>query len=124
MKLSQASSNQPQQIIQNKEAQVSPEQQKAAEGIEAIFASKMMDAMRKTVEPSEFSLRNSATDLYQGMLDQEYSEIAARKNSLGLAKQIIDYWLREESKPQYNEKRNHLTGSVSTGGTHESKSDE
>ena len=121
MKLSQVPSqaiNQPKQ-----EAQVSDDQRKAAEGMEAIFTSKMMEAMRKTVEPSEFSLHNSASDLYQGMLDQQYSEIAARKNSIGLAKQILDYWLREESKPQYNKERN-LPGSVSTGGTHESKSDE
>ena len=122
MKLSQVP---PQKVpeTQDTDARVSPEMRKAAEGLESVFTSKMMEVMRKTVEPSEFSLHNSASDMYQGMLDQEYSDIAAKKNSIGLAKQIIDYWLRDQPKPQYNDKRN-IQGSVSTGGTHESESNE
>ncbi len=105
-------------------SRASPEMRKAAEGLEAIFTSEMVKAMRGTVEKSEFSLSNSATDIYQGMLDQEYSEIAAKQNSLGLSEQIVDYWLRSQPNPQYTDNRNHVQGSVSTGGTHESQSNE
>jgi Rod binding domain-containing protein len=99
----------------------------------------MMKAMRETVEPSEFSLHNSATDVYQGMLDQEYSDIAAHQNSLGLSGQIIDYWLRDKANPQYNLNKGVThpardvkaqpvasikSSEMSTGGTHEDQSNE
>ena len=109
---------------------------KAAEGLEATFAANMMKVMRETVEPSEFSLHNSASDIYQGMLDQEYSDIAAHQNSLGLSGQIIDYWLRDKPSPQYNQGKGasskhpvveakadtKSSSEMSTGGTHEDQS--
>ena len=101
-----------------------PEMRQAAEGLEAIFTEEMMKAMRGTVEKSEFSLRNSASDIYQGMLDQEYADIAARQNSLGLSEQIVDYWLRSQANTQYNDHTGRNPGSVSTGGTHEGQSSE
>ena len=73
---------------------VTPEMREAANGLEAAFMSQMIKSMRDTAEPSEFSLHNTASDIYQGMLDQEYADISARSNSLGLSQQIIDYWLR------------------------------
>jgi Rod binding domain-containing protein len=115
---------------------VSPEMREAAQGLESVFTQQMMKVMRSTVEPSEFSLHNSASDIYQGMLDQEYSDIAAKQNSLGLSEQIIDYWLRDKPNPQYSkEKGEHVvkpgSGSkslkvskMSTGGTHEDQSNE
>lgn len=101
-----------------------PEMIRAAEGMEAVFTREMMKAMRGTVEKSEFSLRNSASDIYQGMLDEEYSEIASRQNSLGLAQQIVDYMLRSQANPNYNERVDRNSGSMSTGGTHEGQSSE
>ena len=81
----------------NDDPRISPEMHKAAEGLEAQFTSMMIDAMKKTqAEPNEFSLHNSASDIYQGMLDQEYADISAKGNSLGLSQQIIDYWLRSQ----------------------------
>ncbi len=114
----------PQQKVDD--PRITPEMLKAAQGLESVFTGEMMKAMRTTVEPSEFSLHNSATDIYQGMLDQEYSDIAARQKSLGLSEQIIDYWLRSDSKEQYNKMRNsqhpaHVAGR--TGGTHEGQSE-
>jgi Rod binding domain-containing protein len=107
---------------------------KAAEGLESVFAQQMMKTMRETVEPSEFSLHNSASDIYQGMLDEEYSDMAAKTNSLGLSNQILDYWLREKGSPQYNSHKgvspqtasSHHEGNsrLSTGGTHADQSDE
>lgn len=112
-----------QQKNQKIDTRISPEMRKAAEGLESVFTAEMMKAMRGTVQTSEFSLHNSASDIYQGMLDQEYSDIAAKQNSIGLSGQIIDYWLRDQAKPQYNEIRNPQS-SVRTGGTHESESNE
>jgi len=123
--------------VQKADRHVSPEMQKAAEGLEAVFAQQMMKAMRETVEPSEFSLHNSATDVYQGMLDQEYSDVAAHQNSLGLSGQIIDYWLRDKPDAQYNKGKGvpmhplveakakpQASSKMSTGGTHEDQSNE
>ena len=101
-------------------AQATPEMRKAAEGLEAVFTSQMLKAMRSTVEESEFSLHNSATDIYQGMLDQEYADTAAHMNSLGLSNQIIDYWLRSQPNPQYNKEVTQRR----TGGTNEGQSSE
>lgn len=70
---------------------VDPTIRKAAEGLEAMFVNTMMQAMRNTVEESEFSLENPATKIYRGMLDSEVSNQAARTNSIGLADQIIAY---------------------------------
>jgi Rod binding domain-containing protein len=112
---------------QKVDRKVTPEMRKAAEGLEAVFTSQLMKVMRTTVEPSEFSLHNSATDVYQGMLDEEYSDMAAKQNSLGLSEQIIDYWLRDKATPQYNQGKGATahsgsSGKVSTGGTHEDQS--
>jgi Rod binding domain-containing protein len=97
------------------DSRVTPEMRQAAEALESQFVSMMMDAMRKNEgEPSEFSLHNSASDIYQGMLDQHYADISAKSNSLGLSQQIIDYWLRSQPDPKYNGDR-----SIGTGGTDE-----
>jgi Rod binding domain-containing protein len=79
----------------------SPEMIQAAENMEAHFTEMMMKAMRETVEDSEFSLHNSATNIYQSMLDDEYSQTSARVNPLGLSDQILDYLLRSQPNPQY-----------------------
>jgi Rod binding domain-containing protein len=109
---------------QNDDPRITPEMREAAEGLEANFTAEMMKAMRGTVDESEFSLNNTGTQIYQGMLDQNYAEIAARGNSLGLSGQIIDYLLRSQPKEPYN-KEGHTQPTVTrTGGTHEGKSGE
>lgn len=80
---------------------VDPQLVEAAEGLEAVFVDEMMKAMRKTVEPSEFSMNNSATEIYQGMLDSQYAESAAKAQNIGLSDMIVDYW----SRPQYTNNR-------------------
>lgn len=109
---------------------ITEEMRKAAEGLEAVFTGEMLKAMRNNVDESEFSLKNSATEIYQGMLDSEYSEIAAKQNSLGLSQQILDYWLRSMPQEQYNDRRNPQVQepvkagkSGRTGGTHEGQSE-
>ena len=124
MKMPPASLSPPLQDQKNDDPRITPEMRKAAEGLEAIFTSEMMKAMRGTVQKSEFSLRNSGSDIYEGMLDQEYAETSARQNAIGLSGQIIDYWLRSMPDPKYNQKRSPDAGPMRTGGTHEDQSNE
>ncbi|MBS1959349.1 MAG: rod-binding protein [Bdellovibrionales bacterium] len=109
---------------------ITKEMREAAQGLEAVFTGEMLKAMRSNVDESELSLKNSATEIYQGMLDSEYAEISAKQNSLGLGRQILDYWLRSMPQDKYNERRNSQvqepvkTGSSRrTGGTHEGQSE-
>lgn len=110
-------------ISVDRDPRVTDEMREAADGIEAMFTGEMLKAMRKTVETSEYSLQNSASEIYQSLLDQEYAQIAANKNALGLSEQIIEYWLRSMPEPQYNGERTSPI-SPSTGGTNEGQSGE
>src|SRR5215510_7220579 len=58
--------------------QVDPQVLKAAEGMEAMFLDYMMKVMRQTVPKSEMDLNSPATEVYQGMLDSETAQRAAR----------------------------------------------
>jgi len=94
---------------------VDPATRDAAQGMEAMFLDYMMQTMRKSVGKSEMSLDNGASEIYQGMLDSEYSQRAARAGGVGLAEQIVAYL----QSARYNE------GEVArgTGGTsHEDQS--
>ncbi len=70
---------------------VDPATREAAQGMEAMFLDYMMQTMRKSVGKSEMSLSNGASEIYQGMLDSEYSQRAARAGGVGLAEQIVAY---------------------------------
>jgi Rod binding domain-containing protein len=117
-----------QKIDPRTDRRVTQEMRDAANGLESVFTQQMLKVMRGTVEESEFSLHNTATEVYQGMLDQEYSDMSARQNSLGLSNQILDYWLRSMPSPQYNDKSKdpqpQATRPVAgrTGGTNEGQS--
>lgn len=69
--------------------QVDPKLREAAQGFEKLFLNQLMKTMRRTVPESEAGLENGATKIYRGMLDSEYSEIAARTGGIGLSDQII-----------------------------------
>lgn len=84
----------------NKRQNIDPALVEAAQGMEAMFLNEMNKAMRNTIEHSDFSLNNSASDIYQSMLDSEHAEIAARQSPVGLSDLILDSWTREE----YNNK--------------------
>ncbi len=70
---------------------IDPATREAAQGMEAMFLDYMMQTMRKSVGKSEMSLSNGASEIYQGMLDSEYSQRAARAGGVGLAEQIVAY---------------------------------
>ncbi len=77
----------------------------AAEGMEALFIDYLMQQMRKTVPKdadNPFSLNNSATEIYQGMLDSAYAEKAAANNGMGLAKTLVEHLLPPGTTSGYN----------------------
>jgi flagellar protein FlgJ len=61
---------------------------KAAQGLEELFLSTMLEQMRKTVPKGEWS--NSAADTFQSMFDSELAKQVAQNGSFGLANQVID----------------------------------
>ncbi len=70
---------------------VDPQTLQAAEGMEAMFLDYMMKTMRQSVPKNEMMPDSAAVDVYQGMLDSEYAQTAARAGGVGLADQIIAY---------------------------------
>jgi Rod binding domain-containing protein len=80
-------------------AQFNPDQvpegvKKAAQGMEAMFLSQMYKAMRKTVPNSPMSMNSNASKIYQGMLDWEYAQTAARTGGVGLSDLVVAYLMR------------------------------
>lgn len=59
----------------------------AAQGMEEQFASLLIKEMKKSVEKNEDS--STAMNLYESMLDQEYSRIMAEQGKLGISDAII-----------------------------------
>ncbi len=72
-------------------SKVDPSIVKAAEGMEAMFIDYMMNVMRQTVPKNDLDLESPASEIYRGMLDQEYAEKAAHLGGFGLADEIIAY---------------------------------
>jgi Rod binding domain-containing protein len=80
-------------------SKVDPSLLKAAEGMEAMFIDYMMQVMRQSVPENGFGLDSSASKIYQGLLDTEYAQMAAKQGGVGLAEQIIAYL----SEQRYNQ---------------------
>ncbi|HAR44562.1 MAG TPA: hypothetical protein DCS07_18335 [Bdellovibrionales bacterium] len=121
-------------VIPVDRSKVDPQTLKVAQGMEAMFLDIMMKAMRQTVPENGMDLENVGTRVYQGMLDSEYVEKAARAGGIGLSDQIIAYL----ESHRYNSNRGYVdpaarqgmvkpsdpTGNARlTGGTHEGQLD-
>lgn len=65
----------------------------AAQQFEALFVQMMMKSMRDAI-PTSGLLNSSATDTYQQMLDQQWSQVVASKG-VGLADVLIEQLKRE-----------------------------
>jgi len=61
---------------------------KSCQDFEAIFIQSVFKAMRKTVPESGLFTKNTSTETFQEMLDQEIATNISRKQSLGLADQM------------------------------------
>ncbi len=65
---------------------------KQAEQFEAMFLSKMIETMRKTVQESDLfgDPESPSRGIYRSMLDSEYSKLMAETQNFGLAEMIMD----------------------------------
>lgn len=70
-------------------AQPTEEEIAAAQGMEAIFVSQMIEEMRKSIPENELMPTSHAEKIYRSMLDQEYSNIISRSNQFGIADQVL-----------------------------------
>lgn len=61
---------------------------KSCQDFEAIFIQSMFKAMRKAVPNSGLFSRNTGTEMFQEMIDQEIATEIARRQSFGLADQM------------------------------------
>jgi flagellar protein FlgJ len=62
----------------------------ACYGMETLFIENLFDAMRKTVNESDFFGQSLAKDIFSDMLYSEYAKLSARSDQFGLAKQIYE----------------------------------
>ncbi|MEN9810450.1 MAG: hypothetical protein RLZZ488_2017 [Pseudomonadota bacterium] len=72
--------------------------EKAAQEFETMFVDMMVKSMRQTAQPEEMS---NAEDIYQGMLDSEYSKSMTSANNFGIREQILN-WM-EQADPSLKE---------------------
>jgi flagellar protein FlgJ len=71
------------------------EAEKVAQDFETMFVELMVKSMRQTAQREDLS---NAEDVYQGMLDSEYSKGMAASRSFGIKEQVLN-WL-EQTDPQ------------------------
>ncbi|KAA3659027.1 MAG: hypothetical protein DWQ10_09810 [Calditrichaeota bacterium] len=64
------------------------QQKKATEQFESLFASMLFSAMRKAMAPDGFFGSGSSGDIFQGIMEQRFGEIVARRNQLGIAEML------------------------------------
>jgi flagellar protein FlgJ len=67
---------------------------KAAADFEAVFLGIMMKSMRDSVQKSGLVDGGNSEDIYQSMLDTEYTKQMANQNFTGLSRAIEDQLLR------------------------------
>lgn len=58
---------------------------KACDDFESIFLKMMFDSMRATVQKTEISPTDSGRDIFEGMLDDELMNQAAKSGGVGLS---------------------------------------
>lgn len=64
-----------------------------AEEFETLFVDMMMKSMRSTAKPEESS---NAQEIYQGMLDAEYSKSMTGSHDFGIRSMLLD-WMKQNS---------------------------
>ena len=88
--------------------QTNEELMDAAQQFEALFIQQMLSAMRDTVPESDLLDGGFAQEVYEGMLDQEYSDQMAKTGSFGLADKIYEQFTADyaglslEDKPHFS----------------------
>jgi Rod binding domain-containing protein len=101
--------------------QVPDNVRQAAEGMEAMFIDTMIRTMRQSVPNSEYSLSNSATEIYQSQLDSEHAQKAVQSGGFGLADQIIAYLMSDRYNQKVDKESTQPVNQAQHGGSHESR---
>ncbi len=83
--------------LENK-AKSDQEVQKAAQDFEAVLLNMVLKAMWKTVPKSDLFEKNSATNIYEGLMHSSLSEEMASNGGLGIAKVLAQQLRREQKK--------------------------
>ncbi|MEN9826023.1 MAG: hypothetical protein RI953_1768 [Pseudomonadota bacterium] len=86
------------------------EAEKAAQEFETLFVDMMVKSMRQTAAPEDSS---NAEDIYQGMLDSEYSKSMTTANNFGIREQILN-WM-EQADPSLKNVNSQNSKSQSDG---------
>lgn len=76
----------------------SHEIQKAAQDFEAVLLNMVLKAMWKTIPKSDLFEKNSATEIYEGLMHSSLSEEMASNGGLGIAKVLAAQLSREQKK--------------------------
>ncbi len=76
----------------------SHELEKAAQDFEAVLLNMVLKAMWKTVPKSDLFEKNSATNIYEGLMHSSLSEEMASNGGLGIAKVLAQQLRREQKK--------------------------
>ena len=95
---------------------VDPRLREAAEGMEANFMKQMVRAMRGTVDESAETKDNQSIQLFRGMLDDHYAEMAThQQNGIGIAEMIVRYLTQQNSVPLESGAKNFPDENASVG---------
>ncbi len=70
--------------------------QKAAQDFEAVMLNMVIKAMWKTIPKSGLFEKNSATQIYEGLMHSSLSEEMARNGGMGIAKALYQQLSREQ----------------------------
>ncbi|MFH2130467.1 MAG: rod-binding protein [bacterium] len=64
---------------------------KATDGFEELFVHKMLQVMRKTVPQDSMTFGGRGEEIFQDMLDENYSKIITRSGAFGLSQVIYEH---------------------------------
>ncbi len=82
----------------------------AAQSFEALYVYTLLKEMRKTVPESGYLKSGVGHGIYQSMYDEAIAEQIAKTGSVGLAKSLVDRYLREAQGAVQSERTLKFTG--------------
>lgn len=78
------------QQLQDRKSRDLESLKKSSQEFEALFVMEMYKAMRKAVPDGGLFEKSNATEIFQGMLDQELAKETTKGNGMGIAKAMYD----------------------------------
>ncbi len=67
---------------------------KVSQSFESLLVNQMVGEMRKTISRASLVPQSQSEKIFQGMLDNEYSQKISQSEQIGLSKMIYDHLLR------------------------------